>query len=273
MFFVRWAKLGMELQAKDVDRIDILGMGFYKYEPIKPEFRQLGYAPKTDRLRLTRTNGKVIEIEAEELNMPKEEIENFDGILASSFVFYQKEWHLNGFMFPFPEMAKNWKKWCEDDPENLKPGTATLTAEMLLERTNGQRIAYFANREQLKSFLEEKIRFPRHMLNFVDERMRDFPALFVDTEEPKNCLLLFYGYSPCIADPSNPFYDKEKAREEAFDMIWDAKTVSTNAVKYLLKNNYLPDIYNSEVLSRYSTPAEKRNDIDFLMRFYRRKNY
>ena len=102
------------------------------------------------------------------------------------------------------------------------------------------------------------------MLNFVDERMRDFPALFVDTEEPKNCLLLFYGYSPCIADPSNPFYDKEKAREEAFDMIWDAKTVSTNAVKYLLKNNYLPDIYNSEVLSRYSTPAEKRNDIDFL---------
>ena len=56
-------------------------------------------------------------------------------------------------------------------------------------------------------------------------------------------------------------------------MIWDAKTVSTNAVKYLLKNNYLPDIYNSEVLSRYSTPAEKRNDIDFLMRFYRRKNY
>ena len=68
-------------------------------------------------------------------------------------------------------------------------------------------------------------------------------------------------------------YDKEKAREEAFDMIWDAKTVSTNAVKYLLKNNYLPDIYNSEVLSRCSTPAEKRNDIDFLMRFYRRKNY
>ena len=190
-----------------------------------------------------------------------------------SFVYYQKEWHLNGFMFPFPEMDKNWKKWCEDDPENLKPGTATLTAEMLLERTNGQQIAYFANREQLKSFLEEKIRFPRHMLNFVDERMRDFPALFVDTEEPKNCLLLFYGYSPCIADPSNPFYDKEKAREEAFDMIWDAKTVSTNAVKYLLKNNYLPDIYNSEVLSRYSTPTEKRNDIDFLMRFYRRKNY
>ena len=264
---------GMELQAKDVAKIDILGMGFYKYEPIKPEFSQLGYAPKTDRLRLTRTNGKVIEIEAEELNLPREEIKNFDGFLASSFVYYQKEWHLNGFMFPFPEMDKNWKKWCEDDPENLKPGTATLTAEMLLERTNGQQIAYFANREQLKSFLEEKIRFPRHMLNFVDERMRDFPALFVDTEEPKNCLLLFYGYSPCIADPSNPFYDKEKAREEAFDMIWDAKTVSTNAVKYLLENNYLPDIYNSEVLSRYSTPTEKCNDIDFLMRFYRRKNY
>ena len=263
----------IEHQAEDVDKIEMIGMGTYKYEPIKTGFKLLNRAPKTERLRLTRTNGKEIEIEARELNLPEEELKNFDGFMASSFVFYQGEWHLNGILFPLSETSKKWKELCEDDKENLKPGTATLTADMMLKRTNGQQIAYFADLEQLKDFLEEKIRFPRHMLSFIDERGGELPTLFIDTEEPKDCLQFFYGYSPCIADPDNPFYDEEKAREEAVNMLWDAESVTTHALNYLLEHNYLPDIYDDEVLSRFSTPTEKRHDIDFLMRFYRRENY
>ena len=263
----------MEHQAEDVDKIEMLGMGVYKYERVKTGFKLMAHASKTERLRLTRTNGKEIEIEARELNLPEEELKNFDGFMASSFVFYQGEWHLNGILFPFPETARKWKELCEDDRENLKPGTATLTADMMLKRTNGQQIAYFADIEQMKDFLEEKIRFPRHMLNFIDERGGELPTLFIDTEEPKDCLQFFYGYSPCIADPDNPFYDKEKAREGAVNLLWDAESVTTHALKYLLEHDYLPDIYDDEVLSRFSTPAEKRLDIDFLMRFYRRENY
>ncbi|MBR5068352.1 MAG: DUF3843 family protein [Bacteroidales bacterium] len=264
---------GMDRQAEDVAKIDKLGMGIYKYERIKPAFGLSGEAPKTDRLRLTRTNGKVIEIEAYELNLSKEELERFDGFFASSFVYYQSEWHLNGFVTPFSDIDKHWKKMCEDDPENLKPGTATLTAEMILERTNGLRIAYFADREQLKDFLEKKIRFPRHMLNFVDERIGRRPTLFIDTEEPKNCLQIFYGFTPYIADPSNPFYNPKEAREEAITLLWEAESVTTHAVNYLLDNNFLPDIYNDRMFSNCSTLAEKRHDIDFLMRFYRMENY
>ncbi len=264
---------GMEQQAEDVDKIEMLGMGAYKYEPVKTGLKLMGHAPKTERLKLTRTNGKEIEIEARELNLSEEELKHYDGFMASSFVFYQGEWHLNGILFPFPEAGKKWKELCDDDKENLKPGTATLTSDMMLKRTNGQQIAYFAGREEVKDFLEEKIRFPRHMLDFIDEHVGVLPTLFIDTEEPKNCLQIFYGYSPCIADPDNPFYDEEQAREEAFDMLRDAESVTTHALNYLLEHNYLPDIYNDEMLSRFSSPTEKRHDIDFLMRFYRRANY
>ena len=263
----------MEHQAENVDKIEMLGIGIYKYEQAKIRLNPTEHASKTERLRLTRTNGKEIEIETKELNLTEDMLNSHDGFMASSFVFYQGEWHLNGILFPFQNTAKKWKELCEDDAEYMKPGTESLTADMLLERTNGQQIAYFANREQLKDFLEEKIRFPRHMLNFVDEQGGELPTLFVYTEEPRDCLQFFFGYSPCIADPSNPFYDEEKAREGAINLLWDAEAVTTHAIKYLLEHNYLPDIYNDKILSRFSTPTEKRHNIDFLMRFYRRENY
>ena len=264
---------GMEHQAEEVAKIEMLNMGTYKYENIKPAFGLLEHKPNQDRLRVTRTNGKQFEIEARELNLPEEDLKRFDGFMASSFVYYQGEWHLNGLIFPISETAKKWKKLCEDDRDNLKPGTKTLTADMMLERTNGQQMAHFADREKMKDFLEEKIRFPRHMLSFVDERGDDLPSIFIDKEEPKDCLQFFFGFSQCIADPSNPFYDKVIAREKAINILWDAENVTTHAVNYLLEHNFLPDIYNDEVLSKSSTTAEKRHDIDFLMRFYRRENY
>jgi hypothetical protein len=264
---------GMEQQAEDVEKIEIMGMGIYKYERAKAGGGLFGKAPKTEQLRLTRTDGKEIEIEAEELNMSEEQLKKFDGFMASSFVFYQGGWHLNGILMPLPETAKKWKTLCEDDPANLKPGTETLTADKMLKLTNGQQIAYFADKEQLKDFLEEKLRFPRHMLSFVDEQGGEQPTLFIDTEEPKNCMQFFYGYSAYIADPDNPFYNKEKAREKAINLLWDAEAITTHALNYLLEHDFLPDIYDDEVLSTYSTHEEKRHDIDFLMRFYRREKY
>ncbi len=264
---------GMTCQAEEVDKIEMLGMGTYKFEHIKHVSRQLENLQEKERLQLTRTNGRQIEIDAEELNLPDEELQTFDGLIATSFVFYQGEWHLNGLVFPLSEITEKWENFCEDDPENPKPGTQTLTAEMILERIDGQQIVYFANREQLKDFLEEKIRFPRHMLSFLDEQKGDLPTLFIDKDEPKDCLQFFFGFSPCIADPQNPFYDKDEAQKDVADLLWNSESVTTHAVKYLLEHDYLPDIYNDNVLSRYSTRDEKTHDIDFLLRCYRRKDY
>lgn len=260
---------GMKQLAEDVVKIEKQGPGVYKYEGAKPKLS----LRLQESLKLTRTNGKQFEIKVTELNLPEEDLEKHDGFIAPSLVQYQGEWHLNGLLFPMADTAKKWKEVCEDDPENLKPGTMTLPAEMILEQTNGQQIFYFANSDELKDFLEEKIRFPRHMLGFVDERGCNLPTVFIDKEEPRDCTQFFFGASPCIADPNNPFYDKEFACENAINILWDADAIGTNAVKYMLDHNFLPDIYNGNALSASSTKEEKRHDIDFLMRFYRRENY
>ena len=253
---------GMEKAASDVEKIEMLYAGTYKYEFSSP-----------GRLLLTRTNGRQIELPAEDLNMTDMMLREHDGCIATSFIYYQQEWHLNGMVFPVEGIAKKWEMYCNDDPENLKPGTQTLTAEMALDRTCGQRIAYFADREQMKEFLVEKIKFPRQMLGFVDERGGDLPTIFIDELEPKNCLQFFFGYSTYIADPDNPFYDAEKAQEKAINLLWDAEAVTTHAVNYLLEHNFLPDIENDRIFSRHNSPQQTRADIDFVMRFWRRENY
>ena len=253
---------GLDELATDLEHIERIETGVYKYEPVG-----------SNRLLLTRTNGRQIEIQADELNLNKKMLEEHDGCMASSFVYYQKEWHLNGILFPLSETTEKWSELCEDDPENLKPGTTTFTADMMLERTQGQQIAYFKDVEQMKDWLVEKLTFTRDMLYFTDERNATQPTMFIDTEEPKNCLQFFFGYNHCIADPANPYYDQKEARRRAVNMLWNAESVTTHAMNYLLEHNFLPDLYGEEAFASHSTKEQTRHDIDFLMRFWRQENY
>lgn len=253
---------GMDAEAKDVEQVDRINTGTYRYEFVSPS-----------RLLLTRTNGRQIEIEADELNLDEKRLHEYNTCMPSSFVWYQGEWHLNGILFPYTTDMEKWDKMCADDPDNLKPGTKTMTAEMLLERTGGRQMLYFADNEEMKDFLRETLKFPRHLLTFVDEQPGELPAIFIDTEEPKNCMHTFIAHSAYIADPSNPYYNAEKAKDSAIDILWNGENMSTHAVNYLLNRGYLPDIFADPALSKHSTDQQKRQDIDFLMRFWRRENY
>lgn len=254
---------GMEEKlATDVDQIERIASGMYRYEFIT-----------RSRLLLTRSNGKQIEIESDELNLEKDIIQKYNACMPSSFIWYKGEWHLNGILFPYKVDDKKWEKICAEDHDNLKPGTKTLTGKMMLERTNGRQMFYFANNEELKDFLRKTLKFPPHLLTFVDEYPGELPAIFIDTEEPKNCLQTFFAHSAYIADPENPYYNAEKAKNSAVDILWNGNNMSTHAVNYLLSKGYLPDVYDAPVLSKQSTNEQKRQDIDFLMRCWRREDY
>ena len=56
-------------------------------------------------------------------------------------------------------------------------------------------------------------------------------------------------------------------------MSGNEESLTTHAVKYLLEHNFLPNFYDDRLLSHQRSPEEKRHDIGFLMRFYRRENY
>ena len=72
---------GMKQQAEDVENIELMDVGTYKIGsielPLNPSEKTIGIK----RVKLTRTNGREIDINADELN-------------------YQGEWHLNGLLMP-----------------------------------------------------------------------------------------------------------------------------------------------------------------------------
>ncbi len=261
---------GMEREADDVAAMEMLPMGHYKIDHVDAsEYDD----PSQKRLKLTRTNGREIEVKAEDLSFSEGDLEDIDGALASSFVFYQNEWHLNGVLFPFPGFKEHWQELCDDDPENDKPGTTSLTPEMLLKRTGGRQIAYFVDKADLKSFLNKTIGIPDRLLGFVDKRESGMSTFFINTTKPRNNVEFLFSYTSCIADPDNPFYDQETAQEEAFDMVWDYNNISTDMVTFLLDRGFLPDVFNDRMVPQTDTDDQKSKDIDFLLRFYRRENY
>ena len=253
---------GMMAQAAVVERIEVRPMMAYRIDSLN-----------STRVLLTSTAGDSIEVDAHELNLPANLQNEVDGCVAS-FVLFDDAWRLNGLLMPMSEAHKKWHSLQEKDPHYVRPGTATLTSKEALKRTRGEQIAYFADGEQLKEYLNKKIKFPKDMLGFVDERGGELPTLFIDVEDDWNALHFFFGYSPSIADPSNPFYDPVQARHEATNLLWDAESVTTHAVHYLLDHDFLPDVYADEALfPPKSSHQTKRADIEFLLRFWRRENY
>ena len=253
---------GMDAEAKDVAQIERIKTGMYRYEFISPS-----------RLLLTRTNGRQIEMEADELNLDEKKLHQYNACMPSSLVWYQGEWHLNGILLTYIIDAEKWDKMCANDKENQKPGTQTITGEMMLEKAGGRQMHYFADNEEMKDFLRDTLKYPPHLLAFVDEHPGELPAIFIDTEEPKNCMHTFFYHSAYIADPSNPYYNAERAKDSAINILCNGENMSTHAVNYLLSRGYLPDIYADPALSKHSNDRQKRQDIDFLMRFWRREKY
>ena len=80
------------------------------------------------------------------------------------------------------------------------------------------------------------------------------------------------GYAPCIADPDNPFYDPEYAKEEVNEMLHDT-SVSTALMQYLLRNNFLPDLNGSTLFCHTATASEKNSDTQFYLRYLRQEKY
>ena len=250
----------MQQEAQDVDAIEVTTFGTWKYD-----FKD------NETLHLVKTDGMEIDILADELNMPRTMLQQHDGC-GASFVRYQGEWHLNGIMYPIKGLHEKWQKFCEDDPMYQRPGTKPLTAEHALKLTKGKRIEYFSDCNALKKYLHENLNFPFEYLHFVDEKLDGQPVLFVDETSKTHVLQFFYGYAPCIADPDNPFYDPEYAKEEVNEMLHDT-SVSTALIQYLLRNNFLPDLNGSTLFCHTATASEKNSDTQFYLRYLRQEKY
>ena len=121
----------------------------------------------------------------------------------------------------------------------------------------------------------EKMHFNMDMLSsYGKEKDQDQPTmLFIDKDEPKDCLHISYGFCPCIKATENPFYDQQTAIEEAVEMLWHDQSVSTGAALYLLDKGYVPDILNDKLISQKGTLQTHDSDARFLLRYMRQYKY
>ncbi len=138
--------------------------------------------------------------------------------------------------------------------------------DKFMSATNGKRIQYFGDYIEMNRFFIDKMGW--------DKNQEHLPVLkndsnFVVLVNPERGMLVARNAAQCIADPDNRFYDKEYARENAFDFLTVRGRCPADLVKYAFSNGWLPDVV---------FPGTADNDLvrknhDFIARCYLQQYY
>lgn len=254
----------MHHEAQEMMEIEVLPTGYYRYTI-------------TDNglwLQMLRTNGREIRVPRDEITLDDVDLRRHDGLCAV-FIKYLGTWHMNGVMMPIENISRYWDKLVKQDIDYRAEGMYDVTGKMLLEQSGGKEILYFENAEDMKNYLIKNMHYSPEHFDFLKEKnlTGKHPLLFIDKDARKFALHFSFGFTPCIADPANPYYDAAVARKETIEMFWNEESISTEAILWLLEHGYLPDIYNDTLFSHDRTSEEKRSDARFLLRYMRRENY
>ena len=251
-------------EAQDIMDIEVLPMGYYRFT----------IEDNGQWLQLLRTNGKEIRVARDEMAIADDELRKLDGC-GAVFVKYLSTWHMNGIMIPIDNIASHWDELVKEDPDYKAEGILDVTGEMLLKKTRGKEILYFEDTEKMKNYLTRNIGYRPNQLDVLRENdlIGKHPTVFIDKNAKKYALHFSFAFTPCIADPANPYYNATVAQDKAITMFWNDQAISTEAILYLLDHNYLPDIFDEAIFSAESSPAEKQADARFLLRYMRKENY
>lgn len=110
--------------------------------------------------------------------------------------------------------------------------------EKFIAATGGKRIKYFGNYEEMNRFFIDKMGWEKneeHLPVMKPERN------FVVMVNPQRGMLVARNAARCIADPENPYYDKEYAVKNAFDFLTVRGRCPADLVKFAFENGWLPD--------------------------------
>ena len=247
--------------AAQLKEIEVLPMDTYQFT-----------SGDEDPLTLENTHGKVIKVSLAELNLKPEVLKQHNGCVAG-FVFYKGEWRLNGVLVPLQLSADDFEKVKAQQRDIPRPGTKLMTAEMLLKSTGGRQLVYFKDAAEMKQYLQEKLKYPDSLFKNSPLTTMESPCMFIDTVDKVNPQFFTQDLEQCIKDPDNPYYDAEKAKEDAVNILWNAAGATSNMVNYLIDHELLPDAEQHYAFSQQSTHGQRLADMNFYMRYNRRSKY
>ena len=106
--------------------------------------------------------------------------------------------------------------------------------------TGGKTLKYFATYEEMNRFFIDALGWAkgeRHLEQVSEDH--DF-VLMVD---PEKGMLLARNIAKCIADPENPLYDKDYARDHAMDLLTVRGCCPPDLLRLVCNNGWLPDAH------------------------------
>lgn len=133
------------------------------------------------------------------------------------------------------------KKLCFEEPE-LTPDMKKRNAEIYRNFTRaneGRNIIYIDGYENLRNFLVSGLKWPDDE-NHTLPQMKGFRNFVLMCNKEKG-MLLAKDICECIADRNNRLYNREVAREKAFDLLTKEMVCPPDLLKYCLDNSLLPD--------------------------------
>ncbi len=106
--------------------------------------------------------------------------------------------------------------------------------------TGGKPIAFFSSYDALEAFLSEDMGWGNAPEGHLPA-MREFDN-FVVLGDPRKGMLVAHDVAPYIKHPDNPMYDSRRAAQEGHNMVLRQGVAPIDLVKYLFKNNLIPDV-------------------------------
>lgn len=110
--------------------------------------------------------------------------------------------------------------------------------DKFVSATGGKRIMYFGDYAQMNRFFVEKMGWDAGEEHLPVMKGEKYFAIMVN---PRRGMLVARNVARCIADPENPYYDKEYAGDHAFDFLTVRGRCPADLVKYAFENRWLPD--------------------------------
>lgn len=104
--------------------------------------------------------------------------------------------------------------------------------------TDGKEIAYFGSYEELNKFFISALGWSEGEEHLSQVKGASDYVLLVNKSKG---MLLARDIARCIADPDNPYYDKDYAHDHAFDLLTVRGVCPGDLLQFLFKRNWIPD--------------------------------
>ncbi len=138
--------------------------------------------------------------------------------------------------------------------------------EKFVKATDGKTLAYFDTYEKMNKFFIDHLDWEKDMEHLpMMKNDKDF-VLMVNKHKG---MLAARNVAKCIASPDNPYYDKEYAREHAFELLTVRGLCPADLLQEIFANNWLPDATFPGTDDRALVNANR----DFIARCYLQQFY